>query len=269
MKYISKIPDGDINAPRINLIKDFIYLLVILLFIIIFIYVSLGFLVDVFADKIPPEFELKLGYNYTRMFENKKITKKEKKLQKLLDDLVSYTNLNQRKFKVRILKTNQVNALAMPGGCIVVFSGLFKVINSENQLSYVLAHELGHYSHRDHLRGIGRVLVFSIISTILFGSDIFFNKIMSGSLSGLQLKYTRTQEINADLFAVDLLNKKYKNVAGITDLLEVFGRNEPVSKSLSLFTTHPHYTERINAINKYIKDKNYRILKNKQMKLKL
>lgn len=269
MKYIPKVPDGNINAPRINLIKDFIYLLAILLFIIIFVYVALGFLVDVIADKIPPEFESKLGYNYTRTFESKKITKKEKKLQKLLDELVSYTNLNERKFKVRILETNQVNALAMPGGSIVVFSGLFKTINSENQLSYVLSHELGHYAHRDHLRAIGRGLVISIIATILFGSDTFFNKTISGSLSGLQLKYTRSQEINADLFAVDLLDKKYKNVAGITDLLEVFGKNEPVPKSLSFFTTHPHYTDRIKAINKYIKDKNYKILKNKQVKLKL
>jgi len=266
MKYVSKIPDGDINAPETNLIKDFIYWLLILLFIIIFIYISLGFLVDIIADRIPPEFESKLGYNYTKMFEGKKITTKEKKLQRLLDELVSKSDLNNRKFKVRILETKQINALAMPGGNIIVFSGLFKTIKSENQLSYVLSHELGHYAHKDHLRGMGRVLILSIIATILFGSDTFFNKSMSESLAGLQLKYTRSQEIKADIFAVDLLHKKYKNVAGITDLLEVFGKNEPVPKSLTFFTTHPHYTDRIKAINEYIKKRNYKVLKDKQIK---
>ncbi len=269
MKYIPKIPDGDINAPKINLIKDFIYWILILLFIIIFVYILLGFLVDIIARRVPPELESKLGYNYTRMFDGRKITIKEKKLQKLLDELVDFTDLKDRKFKVRILDTKQVNALAMPGGNIIIFSGLFNTIKSENQLSYVLAHELGHYAHRDHLRGIGRGLILSIIATILFGSDTFFNKTMSESLTGLQLKYTRSQEIKADIFAVDLLYKKYNNVAGITDLLEIFGKNEPISKSLTFFTTHPHYTDRINVINKYIKEKKYKVSKNTQIKLKL
>ncbi|MCX8093039.1 MAG: M48 family metallopeptidase [Candidatus Goldbacteria bacterium] len=269
MKYIPKLPDGDINAPTTNLLKDFIYFLAILILVIIFIYVFLGFLVDIVAEKISPEFEEKLAYNYMMMFEKKPITVKEKKLQKFLNDLVSYTDLKNRKFNARILETKQVNALAMPGGNIIVLSGLLKTVKTENQLAYVLYHELGHYAHKDHLRGLGRGLVLSLIATVLFGSDTFFNRTLSSSISNIQLKYTRSQEIKADLYAIDLLYKKYKNVAGATDLLIVFGKNEPASKAFSLFTTHPHYSDRIKAIDNYIKKKNYKVLMNSQIKLNL
>ena len=46
-----------------------------------------------------------------------------------------------------------MNAVALPGGNIVVFAGLLKEIKSENELAMILGHELGHFAHRDHLRG--------------------------------------------------------------------------------------------------------------------
>ncbi len=269
MKYIPKVPDGDINRPETNILKDFFYFLSVLIIIIILIYMLLGFLVDFIADKIPPELEAKLGYNYIRIFEGKKMTAKEKQLQKFLDELVSYTDLKDRKFKIRILESKQINALAMPGGNIIVLSELLKKIQTENQLAYVLSHELGHYAHRDHLRGIGRGLILSLVATVLFGSDTFFNKTMSESISGIQLKYTRNQEMKADLYAIDLLYKKYKNAAGATDLLTVFSKYDPVPKYIAFFTTHPHYTDRIKTIKDYVKKKNYKIIENKQKKLDL
>lgn len=269
MKYISKIPDGDINAPKNNFIKELFYFLIILILFITIIYYLLGFFVDIIAEKIPPEIETLLGYNYVRIFEGEKISEKEYKIQKLLDELVSHSNLKNRNFKVRILETNEVNALAIPGDNIIIFSGLLKILKTENQLSYVLAHELGHFAHRDHLRGIGRGLILSVISIILFGSNTLPDKTMAHSLTNIQLKYTREQEIKADIFAVDLLNKKYHNVAGIKELLENFGKYEKIPKLLTFFTTHPHYTDRIIKINKYIQDKKYKIMQNKQKKLNL
>lgn len=265
MKYIPKIPDGDVNKPKTSILREFIFILFVLFLFIFIIYICLGFVVDILVEKVPSDIEEIIGYSYIKDFEGKRLTKKEIKLQKFLDELVSFTDMKNRKFKVRILETENVNALAMPGGNIIVFSGLFKKINSENQLAYVLSHELGHFAHRDHLRAIGRGLILSFISIVLFGADNFYNKTMSKSLIGIQLKYTREQEKKADLFAVDLLNKKYKNVSGITDLLEKFGKYEQVPKSLTFFVTHPHYTDRIKIIQQYIKNNNYKIAKEKSL----
>jgi Zn-dependent protease with chaperone function len=268
MKFIPKVLDDNINAPQTNILKEFFYFLFVLIIIIIFIYILLGFIVDIIAEKIPPETEQLLAYNYIKIFETKKITEKEKLLQKFLNEIVKYSDLKGRKFKIRIMESNQVNALALPGGTIVILSGLLKTIKTENQLAYVLSHELGHYAHRDHLRGLGRILVLSLITTVLFGSDTFYNKSMANSINGIQLKYTRAQETRADLYAVDLLYKKYKNVAGATDLLSIFSKNEPMPKLISFFTTHPHYIDRINTIKSYIKKKGYKEIKDKQIKIK-
>ncbi|PIE63029.1 MAG: hypothetical protein CSA25_02225 [Desulfobacter postgatei] len=49
----------------------------------------------------------------------------------------------------------KANALALAGGIIVVFSGIFDMVRSEYGIAFVLAHELGHFKHGDHLRSMG------------------------------------------------------------------------------------------------------------------
>ncbi len=49
---------------------------------------------------------------------------------------------------------------------MVVFTGLLEKMTSENELAFVLAHELGHYDHRDHLRGLGRAALGTTLPPI-------------------------------------------------------------------------------------------------------
>ncbi|MEP0779976.1 M48 family metalloprotease [Microcoleus sp. ZQ-A2] len=45
--------------------------------------------------------------------------------------------------------------LALPGDAIVIYADLVQQAKSQNELMMVLGHELGHFAHRDHWRGLG------------------------------------------------------------------------------------------------------------------
>jgi Zn-dependent protease with chaperone function len=68
----------------------------------------------------------------------------------------SVEGLPKFSYKVSVHDQATVNAVALPGGNIIVFKGLLTELKSENEVAMILAHELGHYAHRDHLHGIGQ-----------------------------------------------------------------------------------------------------------------
>lgn len=60
----------------------------------------------------------------------------------------------QVKYRFGIIDTDEINAFACPGGYIFVTTGLLKILNNENELASVLAHEIGHIEHGDGLKDI-------------------------------------------------------------------------------------------------------------------
>ena len=94
--------------------------------------------------------------------------------------------------------SEQVNAFALPGRVIVINKGLVGKAASENEISFVLAHELGHIENRDHLRGIGRSLVLMTFSAMLLGPDNGVGKMLGKGLHLSEMKFSRVQESRAD-----------------------------------------------------------------------
>ena len=93
--------------------------------------------------------------------------------------------ISNRPFHVYVTEVDDINAIALPGSNIIVFSGLLQNIQSENELVMVLGHELGHYAHKDHLRGLGRGLGISLVITSysIHYTKLYEVKILSAVLS--------------------------------------------------------------------------------------
>ena len=121
-----------------------------------------------------------------------------------------------------IAASPQINALALPGGHVVVFSGLIDGMSSENGLAFVLAHELAHFKHRDHLRGMGRGLVLvaaSAWSVAPLGTDLNAD---SGRQSR-RCSYSQSREAAADAAALEL-HCKYGDVGGAEELFRTWNK---------------------------------------------
>ena len=148
-----------------------------------------------------------------------------------------------------------INALALPGGQIIVFSGLLEAVKSENELAFVLAHEISHYANRDHLRGIGRSLIFMSIGTTLFHSSNFIRDRLGSWLQISELAFSRKQESAADAYALNLLNCQQGNAKGAISFLEITSKMDQQSFGGHYFSSHPDNKERISALTELAQER--------------
>jgi len=144
----------------------------------------------------------------------------------------------------------------LPAGNIVVFKGLLSELKTENEVAIILAHELGHYAHRDHLRGLGRGLVLMSIMTAL-GLSGDLPAFIAPSVQTFDLKHSRDRESAADRYAMDLFARAYGHAGGTLDVFKVLARQEHGIKRPDIVSTHPDTLWRMQALTNYLQLKKY------------
>ncbi len=173
---------------------------------------------------------------------------REAELQALVDRLALHWPENPYEFKLRVWGEEASNAFALPGGWIGVTNGLIESVESENELAFVLGHEIGHFRNRDHLKGLGRGLALGIVLSALGLSGVGAAGDLAGLAGGLaQRSFDREQESEADEFGLAVVQAEYGHVGGAAE----FFRRMPDPESLlgeklgAYLSTHPVSEERI------------------------
>jgi predicted Zn-dependent protease len=257
MKFTPRGLKENVNVTPISPLRELFVLLGAILGALLVIYLVLGFALDVLVMRMPEGLEEKIGAFFSHSYRLKEPSANELKIQKLLDEIASLVDEKELDLTVYVSDSPEVNALALPGGNVLVFSGLLEEIESENELSMILAHEIGHFINRDHLRGLGRGLVLVAISAVVFGADSTVANAAQRILLTTDLKFSRRQELAADKFAVRLLNKKYGHVGGAYDFFERVKAKRGEPRFLKFLSTHPASTDRITLLEAEIREKGY------------
>ena len=255
MKFVQKDLDSSINVnvTKASPVREFLILLLGVIGIIIIVYFLLGLVVNILTAEKNPKFEKKLG----TIFSLGETGKSSEQVNKVFDSLLRNVEKDELKYSVSVVDDDKTeNAVIFPGRRIMLYSGLLKNIKSENELFFILGHEVGHAENNDHVRSLGRGLVMVFISTAVMGENNFINRIFSESMQKSDRIYSQSQERRADLYAIDLVNKRYGHISGALDFFERLEKKE--GKSLSLFSTHPSLENRIAELNKYIKKNGYK-----------
>ncbi|MBW1799674.1 MAG: M48 family metallopeptidase [Deltaproteobacteria bacterium] len=265
MKYTPRQPQSNVNVTPTSPLKDFFVLAGGLLAIVVIIYLLLGLAVDVIAPHISMDLENKMAPLVGASFkmDRKDPSKRTQFLQSIVDNIQKNCTRLPYRFQVHIHPSKDVNAIALPGGHILVFLGLLERMSSENELAFILAHEMGHYAHRDHLRGLGRALVFMTVSTFFFGADSSVSKMLSKTLHLTELSLSRKQETWADAFALKTLQCAYGHVAGATDFFEKIPKEQDPGKFGHYFASHPENRRRISQLKGLIRIGKFDRLKRK------
>lgn len=150
-----------------------------------------------------------------------------------------------------VLDDSDPNAFAVPGGAILVTRGLLETADDE-ELAFVLGHELAHLEHRDGLRALGRGVVVAVALSLV-GATGSASPLELGEVTGklaLQ-RFGRGQELRADASAVDRLELSGLGTAGAVRLLERFGASEGAGLgAVAWASTHPLSRARIEAIRR-------------------
>jgi Zn-dependent protease with chaperone function len=167
--------------------------------------------------------------------------------QLLVDRLAFHWADSAYEFRVEVDDSRIANAMALPGGLIIVSRGLLDQVRSENELAFVLGHELGHYKNRDHLRALGRGIVLSMFFAVATGSDVAHLGI---KVSDLALRgFSRRQEKKADEFALAVV---YTHYGHVNEAWRLFDRWDDGGDALldlvKYVSTHPSSGDRITDL---------------------
>jgi predicted Zn-dependent protease len=154
-------------------------------------------------------------------------------------------------FTIKVIDTDEVNAMALPGGFFYVNSGLILAADEEAELAGVMAHEIAHVAARHAMREMtrGNILQISSIPLIFIGGGIGYG-IQSAASLALPLtflSFSRSFEAEADYLGVQYMYKSgYDPQAFLTmfEKLEAKEKKKPGTLSKA-FATHPQTPDRI------------------------
>jgi len=260
MKFTPKQLDENVNVSKTHPLVELMWLVGGLILLVGGTFFLLGVTTDWAASKTPVKVENWLGNLALNEFPAEQSPELKSRLDALLAQVPQDSPLHQYDFNIYLSDSDDVNAIALPGGRIVVFKGLLDQVESENELAMVLAHELGHFAHRDHLRGLGRGLGIAVVTALLLGENNSASGLISKAVLTFQVQYSQSQESAADQFGVDLLTTRYGHAGGATTFFARLAENAG-SKIPYVLASHPHPKNRIEALNKRIKHLGYPVAK--------
>lgn len=137
------------------------------------------------------------------------------------------------------------NAMALPGGTIVVTDELVNLSRNDDEVLAVIAHELGHVTHRHSLRlalqGLGAGVIMVAVTGDL-GSISDFAAGLPSLL--LQRGYSRDMEGEADTYALHWLDARCIPRRRFADILQRLDKS-PAGKA-NLLSSHPGTADRIH-----------------------
>ena len=182
-------------------------------------------LVKLAVDRIPIELEQKLGESAYGDFLARQELMKEgpavEAVEEMTRRLVAQIPNNPYTFKVTVVKSEVVNAFALPGGYIVVFTGLLKEADNGEEVAGVMGHELNHVLQRHSLERIVKQLGLMTVVAIILGDQQGLVGLMKQiGVELMALKFGREQETEADLTGLQLLYHAKVDPSGMIRFFE-------------------------------------------------
>ncbi len=255
-----EIPDEvNVNVTTVHPLVNFGNLLITVIVFSGLIYLGLGFVADRLVTRISPEMEMKIGQQFAPT-PPKAISKSRSQQLEYLNKILLSLPLTDVDTSIpltlHIQESEIPNAAIFPGGHIMVTTALLKTAESENEIAFVLAHELGHFVARDPLKGLGRSLVFLTVASALgMGSNNTDIVGLTGSVTNLH--YSRKQETAADIYALGAMVKVYGHVGFSLDFFERIKAKDTRNQIDSYFSTHPLTEDRIEHLSELAKSQGW------------
>jgi predicted Zn-dependent protease len=171
-------------------------------------------------------------------------------IQAIVTTLASVAKTSPYTFRVVVLNTPAVNALATPGGYIVVFRGLLERTESAEELAGVLAHEFQHvllqHATRALLRHASTGILLAAVSGDVSGAMAYG---LEGARVLAELRYSRQDEEEADREGYRMLSAAGVDPAGMMRFFETLQKKAGKAPTLpSYLSTHPSTEGRIERL---------------------
>jgi len=177
--------------------------------------------------------------------------KKTKKLQNFADAIQIESSFP---IEVYVAKNTEINAFALSGGKIVVYTGLLEKIENESQLLALIGHEISHIEERHVLKNVTRNLSGAIFISVLFGDISGINTVLAENAHLFsQLSFTRSLEKEADIYGLKIMKNNKVDLNGMSELFKILKKETPFNIPTYL-SNHPMLKDRIEYTQKIAKE---------------
>lgn len=157
--------------------------------------------------------------------------------------------------RITVVNDNVVNAFALPGGRIVVYSALLERIGSYPELAALLSHEFTHVNNRHATKSIFRRLGSKVFLSLLFGRMGSVTSVLVNHADDLKsLTYSRNLEKEADLEGLSLLTDRKIDPRGFTALFRHLKAAAPAASGPEFLASHPDIDKRVAYIQEQTKE---------------
>jgi Zn-dependent protease with chaperone function len=252
VRFVERAPadEENVNVTAVHPLREAAWLGGVLLCALLLVFGVLTLGVEAAVERIPADVEARVFGRLVSEVELEAAAEPPRApaARALLERLAARWPDAPYDFRLGVLDEDAPNAMAVPGGVILVTRGLLEKVESENELAFVLAHELGHFRNRDHLRRLGRGMVLLMLVTTLTMGAV--------ETSGPGLMQTvdqvagrtldRSQEIAADGFALELVHAEFGHVGGSEAFFERLVKDgSSLDRFAAYLSTHPAPKERL------------------------
>jgi Zn-dependent protease with chaperone function len=177
-----------------------------------------------------------------------------------LKKLVASLDANPDDLQVEVAKIDMVNAVALPGGKVILFDGLVKQARSPDEVAGVLAHEIGHVREKHVMQALLRQMGLAVV---LGGIDGNSGALVNNMLS---MSYSRESEAEADAYSMKALGGANISPIGTASFFDRLSKMDGSANSgtsdngiAGYMSSHPLSRSRKDAFEKSIvKGKNYK-----------
>lgn len=203
------------------------------------------------VNVLTSEKEIELGEKITTLYLEDKHEIRSAAAVALLDTIQRRLNMHasglRYPYHIYIIEKDEINAITLPGGNIIVFSGLIKETESPEELMGVIAHEAGHVELNHITSRIIRDIGIGVLINAAGGGNM---KIIHDVLqSAIGNTFNRTQEEEADNYALKLLEKSRIDPKVLGTFFQRISKQEADSGSnfdpTEFLSTHPSEESRI------------------------
>lgn len=158
-------------------------------------------------------------------------------------------HLDGLNWEVIVVRNEQVNAMCLPGGKIVVFTGLLDHFKTDAEVATVLGHEVGHVIARHSAETITKNMWFGILQVVILQFIYMPDLINAMSALLLRLPFSRRMEIEADHIGLLLLGAAGYDPRVAPTVYEKLGKISGDSELRNYLSTHPSSKKRAQLLS--------------------
>jgi Zn-dependent protease with chaperone function len=218
---------------------------------------SLRLMVRALVSRIPPKFEQDVGDKFFAELQQEETFIQDTNLQSKIDlavtPLLASLPTNQIQFRFHIMELPMANAFALPGGHVVVTTGLLKLVDRPEELAGAVAHEIAHVTQKHMFRKVisdmGPALLFQLF---MGGQGGLVGVLGAGSQLLMTQGFSQEYELEADAVGWPHLINAHIDPRGLTDMLRKLKTEEDKDRfsdmEIAALRSHPATQKRIERL---------------------